>query len=162
MDAGQRELGAPWPALPATLFLEYARNGNRSRFERVRDVRRNRLRDLAVAECAEANGRFLDEIANGIWATCEETFWGVPAHLGMQKAGTGLPDAAEPIVDLFAAETSSLLAWIDYLLGPQLDKVSPHAAPARAVRRSIAASSPPTSSAPTSGGWGSTPRAAPT
>ena len=125
VGAGERQLGAEWPALPATLFLEYARNGNRSRYERVRDVRRNKLRALVLAECVEANGRFLDEISSGIWATCEESFWGVPAHLSLQKAGSGLPDVAEPVVDLFAAETSSLLAWIDYLLGPRLDKVSP-------------------------------------
>jgi hypothetical protein len=122
---GESRLGAAWPELPATLFLEYQRNGNRSRYERVRDARRNQLRDLVIAECVEGKNRFLDDIANGIWATCEETFWGVPAHLGAQKAGTGLPDVAEPITDLFAAETSSLLAWTDYLLGARLDQVSP-------------------------------------
>ena len=67
----------------------------------------------------------MDDITNGIWAICEESFWGVPAHISGQKAGTGLPDISEPIVDLFAAETSSLLAWIAYLIGPQLDTVSP-------------------------------------
>lgn len=125
LAAGERGLGAPWPALPATLFLEYARIGNRSNYERVRSVRRERLRELVIAECIEGKGRFADEIANGLWTTCEETFWGVPAHLSAQKAGTGLPDAYEPIVDLFAAETSSLLAWTLYLTGPALDKVSP-------------------------------------
>ena len=70
-------------------------------------------------------GRFLDDITNGIWCICEESFWGVPAHIGVQKAGSGLPDTAEPIVDLFAAETSELLAWTVYLLGAQLDAVSP-------------------------------------
>jgi hypothetical protein len=43
----------------------------------------------------------------------------------MQKAGTGLPDVSEPIVDLFAAETSSLLAWTGYLVGDLLAHVSP-------------------------------------
>ena len=123
--AGQAQLGAEWPPLAATLFLEYARNGNRSHFERVQNLRRDRLRTLLIAECAEGRERYLDEIANGIWTTCEETFWGVPAHMGLQRAGVGLPDAAEPIIDLFAAETSALLAWTDYLLGPQLEKVSP-------------------------------------
>lgn len=125
IQAGEARLGADWPPLPATLFLEYQRIGNRSNYERVRSARRDQLRDLVVAECAEGRGRFLDEIANGIWTTCEESFWGVPAHLGAQKAGTGLPDVAEPIVDLFAAETSSLLAWIDYLIGPRLALASP-------------------------------------
>jgi VWFA-related protein len=36
-----------------------------------------------------------------------------------------LPDVAEPIVDLFAAETASLLAWALYLAGPQMAAVSP-------------------------------------
>ena len=125
VEAGERQLGGGWPELPASLFLGYARDGNRSRYERVRGLRRDKLRDLAMAECAESKGRFLDEIANGIWTTCEESFWGVPAHLNMQRLGVGLPDVAEPVVDLFAAETGSLLAWVNYLLGPRLDNVSP-------------------------------------
>ncbi|MDE3166738.1 MAG: heparinase II/III family protein, partial [Acidobacteriota bacterium] len=64
------------------------------------------------------------QITDGVWAICEETFWGIPAHLGAQKAGTGLPDVNEPIIDLFAAETAAGLAWIDYLIGPQLDTVN--------------------------------------
>ncbi|MFB3827466.1 MAG: heparinase II/III family protein [Bryobacteraceae bacterium] len=135
-ESGARHLGQPWPVLPATVFLEYRRVGNRSRYERLRSERREKLRELVIAECAEAKGRFLDEIVNGLWATCEETFWGVPAHLGAQKAGTGLPDVNEPIVDLFAAETASLLAWTHYLLAPQLAKVSP-LAPER-IRTEIA------------------------
>ncbi|HEX8985791.1 MAG TPA: heparinase II/III family protein [Bryobacteraceae bacterium] len=125
VEAGARHLQAAWPELPATVFLEFQRTGNRSRYEALQFGRRDRLRQMALAECVEGKARFLDDIVNGIWATCEETFWGVPAHLGMQRAGAGLPDAAEPIVDLFAAETAALLAWTDYLLGPALDQVSP-------------------------------------
>ncbi|MCE5310152.1 MAG: hypothetical protein LLG20_21155, partial [Acidobacteriales bacterium] len=125
VTSAEAQLGAPWPSLLASSFLEFARNGNRSRFESVRSARRNRLGDLVTGECVEAQGRFLDEIANGIWLTLEETWWGVPAHVGVQRAGRGLPDVNEPIVDLFAAETASLLAWTDYLLGARLDTVSP-------------------------------------
>jgi hypothetical protein len=123
-DAG-RFLKADWPPLPATVFLEYAREGNRSRFERLSFERRERLARLVVAEVFENKGRFLDDIANGLWAICEESYWGVPAHLGMQRRGTGLPDVTEPTVDLFSAETGSLLAWTVYLLGDRLNKVSP-------------------------------------
>jgi len=123
--AGEALLDHDWPALPATLFLEYARNGNRSRYQDVRTTRRNALRDLVLAECVEGEGRFLDDIVNGVWTTCEETYWGVPAHINMQVAGVGLPDVEEPTVDLFAAETVALLAWSLYLLGDRLDTVSP-------------------------------------
>ena len=122
---GEDRLNFDWPPVPATRFLDYARNGNRSRYEALSFGRRTALADLVLAECAEGEGRFLDEITNGVWCICEESFWGVPAHIGVQQAGSGLPDTAEPIVDLFAAETSELLAWTAYLLGPQLDSVSP-------------------------------------
>lgn len=122
---GEKDLHCGWPDLPATLFLEYAREGNRSRYEHEHFARRTALTDLVVAECVEGKGRFLDDIANGVWAICEESFWGVPAHVGAQKAGSGLADVTEPIVDLFAAETGESLAWTCYLLGEQLDRVSP-------------------------------------
>jgi hypothetical protein len=125
LDSGERQLKTPWEVLPATEFLEFRRTGNRSHYESVRDRRRKKLQDLVIAECFEGKGRFIDEIVNGIWLTCEETFWGLPAHLGMQKAGTGLPDVTEPIVDLFAAETANLLAWTHYELADSLTLVSP-------------------------------------
>lgn len=122
-------LGYAWPELPATLFLEYARIGNRSNYEARHFARRNTLATLVLAECMEAQGRFLDDIVNGIWAICEESSWCIPAHSRRQKAGNTLPDTTEPIVDLFAAETSALLAWLVYLLGDRLDTVSPMVLP---------------------------------
>ena len=116
--------GKPYESLPATLFLEYARNGNRSHFENAQFGRRTHLRSLVLAECLEGKGRLLDQIADGVWTICEESFWGVPAHLGAQKRGVGLPDVNEPIIELFGAETAAGLAWIDYLMGPQLDTVN--------------------------------------
>jgi len=111
-----------WPVAPATFFLDYQRTGNRSRWQtQVRDKRRQTLADLVVAECLEGQGQFIDPIIDGIWATCEETFWGVPAHLNRQKAGIGLPDVEEPVLDLFAAEAAALLAWTHYLLRERLD-----------------------------------------
>jgi len=125
ISGGEAALDFGWPVLPATCFLEFARNGNRTNYQNVRGARRGALERLVVAECMEGKGRFLDQIANGIWATCEESYWGVPAHLYIQREGPGLPDTAEPTVDLFAGETVSLLAWTWYLLGQALDSVSP-------------------------------------
>ena len=125
INPGEKFLNYEWPALPATLFLEFARNGNRENFQKPSFARREALCSLVLAECAEGKGRFLDDIVNGIWAICEESYWGVPAHIGMQKQGVGLPDIAEPTVDLFAGETGSLLAWTSYLLYSELDQASP-------------------------------------
>jgi len=125
ISRGERYLNFQWPALPATLFLEFARTGNRENFQKLRSARREALCSLVLAECVEGSRRFMDDIVNGIWMICEETYWGVPAHIGMQAKGIGLPDISEPTVDLFAGETGSLLAWTSYLLGDQLDEVSP-------------------------------------
>jgi len=121
---GVEAMHAQWPRLPATLCLEFARNGNRSRFQAPYFDRRYILAKLALAECVENRGRFADPALNAIWSICEESTWSLPAHLPMQKAGAGLPDTAEPVVDLFAAETAAQLAWTAYLLGPVLDRLS--------------------------------------
>jgi hypothetical protein len=123
--AAESLLGVEWPDLPATVFLEFVRTGNRSNFQRLQEARRKMLATLVLGEVFEDRGRFLDDIADGIWAISEESYWGVPAHLDLQHAGFGLPDVDEPTVDLFAAETGGLLAWTLYLLGDRLDQVSP-------------------------------------
>jgi hypothetical protein len=120
-----RYIGFEWPSLKASLFLEYSKTGNRSRYEHVAAMRREVLGTLLIAECIEHKGRYLNDIANGVWATCEQSYWGYPAHLSMQKKTYGLPDISEPTVDLFAAETASLIAWTYYFLGDKLDSVSP-------------------------------------
>lgn len=122
---GEKLLDTEWAPLPATVFLEYVRNGNRSNYQALSFGRRGDLATLVLAELFEREGRFMDQIVNGIWAISEESFWGVPAHLGLQEAGPGLPDVTEPAVDLFAAETGALLAWTYYLLKPELDEISP-------------------------------------
>lgn len=115
-----------WPSLPATLFMQYTKMGNRSHFEKVHFERRGRLRTLVVAECIEHEGRFIDQIINGVWAICEETTWAVPAHIGKaDDPNDALVDIErDPVtLDLFAAETGSLMAWTLYLLGEELGKI---------------------------------------
>jgi hypothetical protein len=118
---GERFLNAEWAAPRATDFLEFVRTGNRSHYQGLSFGRRQQLATLVLAECMEGKGRFLDDVVNGVWTISEETFWGVPAHLSLQRKGFGLPDVTEPTVDLFAAETGSLFAWTYYLLKDSLD-----------------------------------------
>lgn len=122
---GEEYASVDVPDLPATLYLEYRRIGNRNRYQDVWMVRRKLLNTLALAECVEGKGRFLDPLANVAWAICEESSWTWPAHVGAQKTGSGLPDTTEPVVALFSAETASSLAWVVYLLEEQLGEVSP-------------------------------------
>ncbi len=122
-----------WPHLPADVYLQFAKNGNRSNFEALYFRRRDLLTALVIGECMHGAGEWLPMIANQVWWLCEESSWCLPAHIGAQRAGPGLPDVAEPVVDLFASETGALLAWTVYLLGEQLDAIHPEIC-SRAVR----------------------------
>ena len=125
VKAAEGYLTYEWPTVPATYSLMYARMGNRSNYERVSFQKRNVLGTLILAEIAENKGRFIDPIINGVWSICEESWWGVPAHLPTGKDYSGLMDVTKPFVDLFAAETGTFLAWADYFLGEKFDAVSP-------------------------------------
>ncbi|MDR1454429.1 MAG: heparinase II/III-family protein [Tannerella sp.] len=114
-----------WPSIPATLSLLFVRDGNRSRYEAISFRKRHLLATMIMAEVAENRGRFVDPIINGVWSICEESWWGVPAHLPGEKDYAGLADVSRPFIDLFAAETGKVLAWADYFLGDRFDAVSP-------------------------------------
>lgn len=123
--AGEVAAAAPWPALPARVWLDFARHGDRGSFEGPHLRRRVLLRDLALAECVEAEGRFCEDIADAVWAICEESWWGWTAHIGWAPDVPGLPDVSRPFIDLGVGESVALLAWVAYLLPAQLDGVSP-------------------------------------
>ncbi|WP_243751770.1 heparinase II/III domain-containing protein [Niastella caeni] len=114
-----------WPSIPATLSLLIDRTGDRNEYQRVSYEKREVLGTLILAEVYENKGRFVDPIINGIWNICEESFWGVPAHLPRAKDYSGLMDVSQPFVELFSAETATFLAWADYFVGEKLDAVSP-------------------------------------
>ena len=124
VDAAAKNLKTKWAPLPVTLLLEYTRTGNRAVWDSPSQSWRNILTDLVTGECVEGKGRFMDDIASGIWALCEQTWWGSTAHLSLKAGGVNLPKQDETVVELFGAEAANLLAWTDYLLGPQLDGIS--------------------------------------
>ena len=117
---GEQYLGKPWTSLPWAVFAEYKTNGNRVNYETLCFGKRRQLAAIVMAEIMEGKGRFLSDIIDGIGSFCEETWWGIPAHYSKQ-----IPLAEVQEVDLFNAETASLIAWTRYMLQPQLDAFSP-------------------------------------
>lgn len=115
------------PAIPLSLWLEFTRSGNRSRYEAVYFSRRRNLCALVMAECVSDAGQFLPAIADYCWAICEESAWQLPAHNAYVRDAPQLPlpIVDRPVVDLFAAETGALLAMTHSLLGRQLDAFAP-------------------------------------
>ena len=127
LKAGEEALPRPIAALPLSLWRDFLRTGQRTPWEDAYFSRRTRLCALVCAECVEHEGRFLDAIADTVWAVCEESAWQLPAHNSYIRdtPQLPLPDTARPIVELFAAETGALLALTRYLLGAELDAALP-------------------------------------
>lgn len=129
----EEQLQKPVPFLPASLYREYAENGNRNRYEGPYFTRRNAALVLALAEYAERAGRFTDLLIDYLWAICDEATWVIPAHNNPRHGKwQALPDALgygedDDIfyIDLFAAATGADLALIVHLVPEILDRVTP-------------------------------------
>ena len=117
---GKQYLGKPWTVLPWTVFAENKQTGNRVNYEALCFEKRRQLAALVMAEIMEGKGRFMGDIIDGMGSFCEETWWGIPAHY---PKAVPLPDLQE--VDLFNAETASLIVWTRYMLEKQFDAFSP-------------------------------------
>ena len=109
-----------WESLPASLFMEYKQTGDRNRYQNVYFKKRSQLTTLAMGELLEGKGRFILPLINGILSTCEETWWGLPAHYG-----TCLPQPEDQTVALFAAQTAGDLALIQDVFRHVFDSISP-------------------------------------
>ena len=111
ISRGKEKMGKSWEQLPSTLFSEYRKNGNRSNYENECFELRRRFAFLVMAEIMENEGRFCKDITAGLHYFFQEPWWGVPAHYP-----TDTPDKNNQVVDLFNAETASMLAWTSYML----------------------------------------------
>ena len=120
IKTGETTLKYKFESISASTSLDFVRSGDRQQHGNLSYGKRNALMNLVLAESLENQGRFTEAIMNGVWSICEESFWGVPAHI----SGTGLPDVENPVVDLFAAETAAVLALTDYFVGEKLDKIN--------------------------------------
>lgn len=117
---GESYLGKAWATLPVTEFARFRKDGNRVGYETIVFERRRQLAALVMAEITERKGRFMPDIINGLEVMMEEPWWGIPAHYGKP-----VPLYGDQPVDLFNAESSSLIAWTGKELKEELDRFSP-------------------------------------
>jgi len=119
------------PFLPLSLYRDFSLTAVRSRFERKHHRRRAMLLSLTLAEAYERKGRFVEKIADVLWAILEETTWVLPAHCyhSTLMPGTGVPEIYDetqmPGLDLYAANCCAAVALTKYLLKEELDAISP-------------------------------------
>lgn len=123
MCAAEKYKDFTWPAITIDHYLLFNRTGNNMPYLKRFYERRSVLGILAIAECLEGKGRFLDQIINGIYCICEETTWITPFDSSLRNAVLPLP--SDRLVDLSCSETGALLAWTCALLKNPLDDITP-------------------------------------
>ena len=136
---GEEFLDYRWQAVPATAYLAFERTGDRRAMENPAGANRNALINLIVAELAEGKGRFIDQIANGVWFASQETSWVNAAHQSRQRTGRSLPDAREHFIDLASGRYGSIVSIAYYLFHGEFDKLDPSISVAvqSAIKRNI-------------------------
>ena len=134
IPAAEQYLGKPVPNCPASVYMDFYRNGNRSRYEALYFARRTAMMNLLMAELTEKQGRFTDTLIDYIWAILEESTWVIPAHNHACHGNPKncLPDAFNQnedddvrCCDLFSAATGAMLSLVWYLGDGILDEVTP-------------------------------------
>lgn len=122
----ERCLANPWPVIPVSRYFDYVRDGDRTAFERLYMGRRQDLAAMALAACFGHETRHIEAAVDRAWAICEESSWAISAHVDRRNGSTDvMPDLTRPSLDLFACETAAVLAEMMYLLGAELDVISP-------------------------------------
>ena len=125
------EKGNPWPQPLVSHYARYFRDGNRTAYEGLVAARQQRLtRAVVMAATADrADGgaaAWLDEVIDGAYLLCEQSSWSWAAHDDVfTRAGDVVPDRSRPYLDLGAGEVAAQLAWLDLVLGEQLDERAP-------------------------------------
>ena len=123
---GEAALNYEWKVVKATDYLEFDKSGSRTIMEIPFNSNNSALADLVLAELAEGKGRFMDQIVNGVWHTCEMTSWALSAHIGReQKEKTALPSFKENIIDLTSGDMGEFLSWTWFFLKDEMDKIQP-------------------------------------
>ncbi len=125
INRGVAKLKYEWRVIKATDYLEYERTGNRFTMQNINSANNIALVDLVLAELAEGKGRFLDQIANGVFYLSERTSWVLSAHLHRQKSKRSMPNETDQIIDLGSAETGAILSWTYYFFNKEFDKIDP-------------------------------------
>lgn len=123
---GEKKLNHDWPTVKATDYLAFQRTGDRSIMEKIHQPNCNALADLIMAELAEGNGRFIDQIINGSFYFCEMTSWALSAHTqAIQTPRTPVPIKDQHVLALVSCEMGAMLAWVDHFFGAEIEDISP-------------------------------------
>lgn len=126
ISKGEKYLNYEWKVIKATDYIEYEKSGDRNIMQTPNSNNNSAISALMMAELAEGKGRFIPQLLNGVFYTCEKTSWVLSAHLASyQLSHKALPDYDDTVIDLGSGEVGAMMSWIYYFFHDEFDKVTP-------------------------------------
>lgn len=127
----QQLRGVDYPMCTASQFMAFVRSGSRKAYEEPYFLRRRKLIAAMLHCCLTGTAEALDDVIDGVWCICEESSWVISAHNINPIPGAPkpqdrpLPEAEDCYIDLFAAQTAMILAFVSRMLAQALDDAAP-------------------------------------
>ncbi|MCW4457133.1 heparinase II/III-family protein [Microbacterium sp. MPKO10] len=116
------ERDTPWPQPLAHDAARIHGDGDRSTWEQTAFARVQRSSRSVVAAVVTGESCWLPSVLDGASLLCEQSSWCWPAHDdAFSRRGWVLPDVTSPVVDLGASEVAAHLAWLDHVIGAELE-----------------------------------------
>jgi hypothetical protein len=116
IEKAEALLDKPFPKWSSAAYLDYSQTGQRQTGEQMLDARIQWIYPLVLAECVEAQGRFLPRLEEVLNELVEQPSWMLPSS----DKSTDMSRDRTDEVDLLSADLAHTLAETLYLLGDKL------------------------------------------
>ena len=130
----EKYLDYTWEEQRASSYLKYEKTGDR-KLAFPEENNRMALIALTLGELAEGKGRFLLQLADGLWFLSRQPSWAHLEHTKYQTSHRDLPTDDEQVISLHSANTGACIAVAWHFFHEALDRLDPSIS--RAVVRSV-------------------------
>lgn len=121
----EQVVSTPRVQLTASLYLDYQRTGNRTRYQDASNRRGNELLLATIIECCRNDGALMDDIMDLVWMILEESTWCYPAHnKSVATIADGLPDYNRWSITICSTQRMTDMAFVYQAVGEKLDEIS--------------------------------------
>lgn len=125
IERGDKALGFTWQVVTADDYLTHNRGQSQGQAHAHLGADIMSIVDLFFAELATGEGKYVNQLMNGVFYLCEVTTWVLSHHLYLQKDGRYFPESYDNAIDLVAGDVGAILAWVYYYFHDEFDKIEP-------------------------------------
>lgn len=133
IEKAEKDLVDTIPALTLSMYRDYLENGSTTVYGQPYRRRMEMAMNLFVAEYVTDSGKYVDKLADVIWAMLDESTWMLPEHTPHNpaketqhhKVPGAVGDKYPHGLELGSAYRSSLIALIHHFMKDKLDQISP-------------------------------------